>query len=188
MKTSNRDDALIRAHFVNKVLLVTASLMAVLALSLGASTVHLAVNQSRTLIPPSFAAPMTVSSRAVSDSYLSEMAEYFLNLKLNVTPDNVARNYGHLIKYVSNEHYASVQFLLAEEAKQIQSQKISSVFFISSVNVSSEQWAVKITGTLQKYVGSRALPPEKTTYVIFMSYPNGTLALNSIEQQIKGKK
>ncbi|MGR6831147.1 type IV conjugative transfer system protein TraE [Aliivibrio wodanis] len=188
MKTSNRDDALNRVRFVNKALMGFSALVTVVNLALATSTVYLAINQSRTLLPPNFDSTMTVSSRAVSDSYLSEMAEYFLSLKLNVTPENVARNYGHLLNYVANEHYASLQPLLSEEASQIVSQKISSVFFVSAVDVSSDNWAVRITGTLQKYVGSRALAPEPTTYLIYMSYPNGTLALNSIAKQIKEKK
>lgn len=188
MKASNRNDALVRANFINKILMGLASLLALLTVSLTASTVYLAVNQSRTLMPPTFAESMTVSSRAVSDSYLSEMAEYFLTLKLNVTPENVARNYGQLLNYVSSRHYSAVQPLLVEEATQIKSQKISSVFYTSSVIVSNEEWAVKVTGTLHKYVGSRALAPELITYIVFMSYPEGTLALNSIAKQIKELK
>lgn len=185
MKTSNRDDALNRVRFFNKILMGFSSLVTVFALGFGASTVYLATHQSRTLLPPNMDSTVTVSSHAVSDTYLSEMAEYFLALKLNVTPENVTRNYGQLLNYVASEHYASVQPLLAEEATQIKQQKISSVFFVSSVNVSNEHFAVKITGTLQKYVGSRALTPELMTYLVYMSYPSGTLALNRIAKQTK---
>ncbi|MUK51107.1 type IV conjugative transfer system protein TraE [Aliivibrio fischeri] len=185
LKTSNRDDALNRVRFFNKILIGFSSLVTVFALGFGASTVYLATHQERTLLPPNMESAITVSSYAVSDTYLSEMAEYFLALKLNVTPENVVRNYGQLLNYVASEHYASVQPLLAEEATQIKQQKISSVFFISSVNVSNEHFAVRITGTLQKYVGSRALAPEPMTYFVYMSYPSGTLALNRIAKQTK---
>lgn len=188
MKTSNRDNALERVRFVNQCLMGVSGFLLLLTLIFSLSTIYLSVTQSRTLMPPNFETPMTVSRLGVGDSYLIEMAEYFISLKLNVTPENVVRNYGQLLKYVGSRQYHVMHPVLLEEAEQIKAQNISSTFFIGEILVASDQLNVRISGTLQKYVGSRPLEPEHTTYEVRMSYPSGVLELDEIAKYIKGKK
>lgn len=188
MKASKRDNALERVRFVNQCLMGATAFLFLLTLLFAGSTVYLAFTKERTLMPPSFKSPMTVSRQGVSDSYLREMAEYFINLKLNVTPENVARNYGHLLSYVGSSSYHIMQPLLFDEANQIKSQNISSTLFVGGIDIANDHLAVKITGTLQKYVGSRALEPEPVSYLVTMSYPSGVLELDAIAKITKGKK
>lgn len=187
MKTSNRDNALERVRFVNQCLMGAVAFLFLLTLLFSGSTVYLALTKERTLMPPTFDSPMTVSRKSVSDSYLGEMAEYFINLKLNVTRENVARNYGHLLSYVGSSSYHIMQPLLLEEATQIKTQNISSTLFIGGIDIASDELAVRISGTLQKYVGSRALEPEPVSYLVSMSYPSGVLELDAIAKITKGK-
>jgi len=144
--------------------------------------------QRTTFVPPVISQQFTLSGVAPDASYLKQMAEYELLLKLNVTPANVDRNYEQLLKYVDASSYHVIEPMLREEAKQVKSDRISANFYILSSVVAKNALVVRITGKFQKYVGSRALAPEDTTYILKFSYPNGVLTLSSFEKQLKEAK
>lgn len=182
MESNIRDDALDRVRFRNRLLLMYAGLVSVALLLLTAALVYLSVTQSRTLTPPSIKGSMTVSNYGADDVYKTEMAEFFLGLKYNVTPGNVGGNYGLLLNYISSGNYHVMQPLLLDEATTIKKSEVSSTFHVDTREV--DGWSVKFTGTLTKYVGSRPLEPQKKIYLVNMSYPLGTLNLDSIQELI----
>lgn len=180
MESNIRDDALDRARFRNRLLSTYAGLVSVALLLLTAALVYLSVTQSRTLTPPSLKGSMTVSNYGADDVYKVEMAEFFLGLKYNITPGNVGGNYGLLLNYVSSGNYHIMQPRLLDEATIIKEGEISSTFHVDTREV--DGWSVKFTGTLTKYVGSRPLEPQKKIFQVNMSYPLGTLNLDSIQE------
>lgn len=184
MRAKNKKDALQLSRSLNKFLLVGVAFLGGIVILLSGGITYLALNQPRTLIPPTITQELTVSGHAVSASYLNMMGEYLLYLKLNVTPENVQRNYQQLLNYMSAEHYHVMQPQFVQEAQEIQQQKISSTFAVKEVDVSTKHFSVKISGTLQKYVGSRPLAPEKVTYIVQFNYPFGVIELDSITRLV----
>ncbi|GIU52671.1 conjugal transfer protein TraE [Shewanella sairae] len=182
MKVSNKRDALANARYLNKLLGGGAAILLCLTLTLTIALVLVAYNQPRTLVPPNLTTEINVSNTSVSDSYLQQMAEYVLFLKLNVTPENVGRNYGQLLQYVDSRSYHIIQPKLLAEAKDIRSEKISSTFFPKNTAIAGDDFQVRISGLLTKYVGNRPLEPEPTTYIVQFTYPSGMLALDSISK------
>ncbi|MGY5652135.1 type IV conjugative transfer system protein TraE [Vibrio cincinnatiensis] len=155
----------------------------VLALTLNRTLNH----QERTLIPPEVSQAFTVTSSRVDAPYLQMMGEYFLFLKLNVTPANVSRQYGRLLDYVPPEKWPEVQPLLITDATQIQKSNISSRFdpLPSRTQISLDSLQMRQTGNLIKSVGNRVLPSEEVTYIVQMAYKNGILELHSIMKEGK---
>lgn len=182
MRANNRKDALQLAQSLNQLLLVGFFVLLVTTVLLSAGMTYMAINQPRTLVPPTIVQEATVSNNSVSDSYLNIMAEYIISLKLNVTPENVGRNYQQLLNYVSSSNYHIMQPKLLTEATEIKEQKISSVFFIRGIDVSTIDYSVRVSGLLKKYVGSRPLEPEDVTYLVKFSYPSGIIELDAISR------
>lgn len=139
-------------------------------------------SKSRTLVPPTISQAFTVSDGAVDSSYLQQMGEYVTYLKLNMTPNNVERQYGQLLDYVGSEAWPNIQPTLMADAQQIIKENVSSRFDVDTVNVSVPTLKVKLTGTLQKHVGSRALDPEHASYIVDFAYEYGEISLLSIRK------
>lgn len=184
MRANNRKDALQLAQSLNQLLLVGFFVLLISTLILSCGIVYMALNQPRTLVPPTLTQETTVSNQSVSDSYLNMMGEYIINLKLNVTPENVGRNYQQLLNYMSSSNYHTMQPKFLAEANEIIDQKISSVFYVKSIEVSTKDYSVKIKGRLEKYVGDRPLAPENITYLVQFSYPSGVIELDSISRLV----
>ena len=155
--------------------------MLLVNLGLGATVYSLTMNKSRTLLPPVMSKAFTVSDGAVDAEYLEQMGEYFLALKLNITPASVDRKYSLLLKYVSEEDWSQVQPTLLREAERIKKDNISSRFDSESVEVALDTLQVRFTGTLQKHVGTRPLDPETVIYQVSMAYP-GEITLRTIQK------
>lgn len=149
---------------------------------LGVSLYRVSVNKSSTITPPIISKAFNISGSKVDESYLSQMGEYFLYLKLNVTPANVEAQYSRLLDYVDAAYWGSIQPRLVREVTEIKKSNISNTFNLQHMAVDLPAMQVKMTGTLKRYVGSRALAPEKAVYTMSLSYSNGLLTIIGIKK------
>ncbi|EJX5614650.1 type IV conjugative transfer system protein TraE [Vibrio parahaemolyticus] len=173
------------SKLLNLLLLFGFIAMTLVSVALGFTLYSVVNKQERTLVPPSISQAFTISSTAVDAPYLQMMGDYFLFLKLNVTPKNVARQYGRLLDYVPSEDWSSVQPVLISDAEHIQKNNISSRFdpIPDGTQISLDLLQIKQTGRLLKSVGDRDLPPEDVTYVVQMAYENGVIELRGITKE-----
>tara|TARA_B100001094_G_scaffold269524_1_gene273768 strand:- start:5253 stop:5813 length:561 start_codon:yes stop_codon:yes gene_type:complete len=186
MLSTHKNQILDLTKTMNTLLLLTGIALLVANIFLTAGIFYAMRQHTVTVVPPTLSEPFTLSNQVVDESYLKQMSEYFLYLKVNVTPESVGRNYSQLLHYVDANSYAKVQPYLMEEAQRVKAQKISSMISISNIEISTETLQVKVSGILKKWVGSRALDEEQVTYLVTMQY-NNVLTLLGI-QHIKNKK
>ena len=87
-----------------------------------------------------------------------------------------------LLGFIHPENYSSVLSRLNEEEKAIRDQKIALVFYPDpkSIAVSVKTRQMKVTGTLKKWVGTRALAPQMITLILDFDYQQGLLWLKTI--------
>ncbi len=182
MDSMYEKDRLELSKLLNLLLLCGFLGMTVLSLVLGIGLAYVSKEKSRTLVPPSISQAFTVSDGHIDNAYLSMMGDYFLYLKLNVTPANVTRQFGRLLDYVPPQNYPIYQPVLIEEAQLIKESNISSRFDPIKTEVSLDDLQIKITGNLTKSVGDRFLPTEEATYAIQMGYDYGVIELLGIKR------
>jgi conjugal transfer pilus assembly protein TraE len=185
MLTTHKTYLLDFTKAMNALLFITAIALLIANILLTAGIFYAVKQHTVTIVPPKINQEFTLSNHSVDESYLKQMAEYFLYLKLNISPETVGRNYSQLLQYVDTSRYHEVQPKLIAEANRVKQQKISSTLLISKVEVSSATQQVKITGTLKKWVGSRALAEETITYLVTMQYHN-VLTLIGIQHASDG--
>lgn len=139
-------------------------------------------HQKTTFLPPEIKEPFQISQVTPDKPYLSQMGLYLLNLKYNVTPESVKASHEMLLGYIHPENYSALLNRLNQEEKAIREQKIASVFYpdSKSIAVSVDTLQMKVTGTLKKWVGTRALAPQTMTLVLDFDYRQGLLWLKNI--------
>ncbi|BCL73847.1 hypothetical protein TUMSATVNIG1_58320 (plasmid) [Vibrio nigripulchritudo] len=182
MKRGIEHEKLIQSKQLNLFLGLGFLTMLFVSAALSIGLAYAVMHQSRTLVPPSLSGAFTVSDGQVDAAYLTLMGEYFLYLKLNVTPTNVSRQFGRLLEYVPSSHWSSIQQSLTQEAETVKNSGITSYFSPqpngSAVSITDLQY--RLTGDLTKTVGSRSLPAETYTYTVQMQYKNGVIGLVGI--------
>lgn len=185
MDNKHQSHLLALSKLLNLLLVFGFLAMTVVSVVLGLSLAKASSEKSRTLVPPTLSQAFTVSDTAVDAPYLHLMGEYFLKLKLNVTPTNVTRQYGLLLDYVPAENWASIQPVLIEDAEHIKKYNTTSRFdaLPGKTHVSLQTMQFRQSGHLIKTVGDRTLPAELTTYVVQMAYRDGIIELIGIKQQ-----
>lgn len=185
MDNTFKDHLLATSKLLNFFLAIGFIGMTLLSVILGFALAYTSSEKSRTLVPPVISKAFTISDNTVDAPYLQMMGEYFLKLKLNVTPANVTRQYGLLLDYIPTENWATVQPALVKDAERVQKENVTSRFdaMPNQTQVSLESMQLKQTGMLTKTVGERTLPIEEITYVVQMQYDDGLLELVGIKKQ-----
>ncbi|ENM5751823.1 type IV conjugative transfer system protein TraE [Vibrio mimicus] len=180
-----RDNLLALSKLLNFFLAVGFLAMTLLSLILGGTLAYTASQKSRTLVPPVISKAFTLSDVAVDAPYLQMMGEFFLKLKLNVTPANVTRQYSLLLDYIPAEEWSAVQPALVKDAERVKQENITSRFdaLPNQSHVSLDSMLFRQTGMLTKTVGERALPAEEVTYIVQMRYDEGLLELVGIKKE-----
>ncbi|GLO64196.1 protein TraE [Vibrio sp. MACH09] len=167
---------------LNALLLIGFIAMLLTNIALGWGMYHAVNSKSRTVVPPQISKAFTISDTNIDESYLQQMSEYFMHLRLDVTPASVHRKYSILLDYVTAEDWPTVQPKLLREAEHVKSQNISSRFDVDKVEIALEDLEVRLTGVLQKHVGSRPLAPETATYLVSLRYQHGEISVPSIQR------
>ncbi|MFA0098566.1 TraE/TraK family type IV conjugative transfer system protein, partial [Vibrio splendidus] len=74
---------------------------------LSGALTYVVMNKTRTvLIPPTLTKPVTIGRDYVDSSYLSQLAQYLIWLRYNVTPDNVEAQNEQLLRYLLPSEYS----------------------------------------------------------------------------------
>ena len=146
---------------------------------------YTAIHQRRTIVPVTITKALTVSDSQVDGNYLQAMALFFINQRLNVTPETIVANHRLLLSYTTPVFYHTFEQILAQETRQVKADKISSSFFIRSSHTYPAVLRVIVRGLLKRWVGERALESVVKTYVLTFHYHGGRLTVATFSE-LKG--
>ncbi|ELY5141993.1 type IV conjugative transfer system protein TraE [Vibrio vulnificus] len=185
MDNQHQGNLLALSKLLNFLLVFGFAASMLVNVALGLSLAKTSSEKSRTLVPPTISQAFTISDTAIDAPYLQLMGEFFLKLKLNVTPANVTRQYGLLLEYVPAKNWSAIQPVLIQDAEHLKKYNTTSRFdaLPGRTEISIENKQFKQTGHLTKTVGDRTLPPELVTYTVQMDYSNGVIELIGIKKQ-----
>ena len=137
------------------------------------------LHESRWIVPTTIQHEFKLSDYAVDDSYLRQMSLFFINERLNVSPETIDSSHQLLLESIAPKYYHVLSDVLADEAATVRTQKISSVFYPLGMTIDSKGLRVEIDGILHRYVGERALPPVHKQYLLTFQYHLGDLKILS---------
>lgn len=134
------------------------------------------------LLPPNISKSFWVDGNQVSSEYLSEMALFFTNLRLNATQENAGMQHSLLLRYVHPSIYPAMKGQLIEEEERIKGSHITMIFYPVNVQVDSTNWVARVTGDLQSIIGQDMQPIQRVLYQITFRYDSGRLLVKSFEE------
>jgi conjugal transfer pilus assembly protein TraE len=137
------------------------------------------LHQKRTIVPTEISRSFTVSDTTVDVSYLCQMAMFFINERLNITPTTINKNHNIVLQYTDPLFYHEFVSILGKEKQAVIKQNISSVFYLEELIPNTKELTVSIKGSLMHWVGSLALTPVKKSYILKFSYRAGVLKVLS---------
>jgi conjugal transfer pilus assembly protein TraE len=161
------------------VMVSVLSLLSTIILSL--ITGYTVLHEKRVVTPFNANTTYTVSDSGADANYLDMMSIDLLDARFNVNPETVMENNTLLLSYVTSSQYAAFAQKLNREAKVVQHDKLSSVFYRDVIQSDAKRLITVVKGTLHSWVGYRELPAMKKTYCLTYRYHFGRLTLYALE-------
>lgn len=134
------------------------------------------------LVPPSIEKSFWVSAQHVSPEYLSEMTNYFANLRFNMTSASASMQRENLLRYIDPAYYNVLKAELIKEEDQIIKEHISIAFFPVDIKTDVKNFRALIDGDIKSYIGDTALPTKRVRYLVTYRYNAGRLLVKSFEE------
>lgn len=144
--------------------------------------------QIRTVIVPMHSTEtFWVDNEHVSESYLSDMASYIMELYLTVTGETLESHRHSLLKLTAPESEGELNRALSIDAKKIKHEHLSTAFYAKTTQVDMEKMQVLVAGTLERFTAQHRLPTKKVKYSVNFRLNHGRLWLVGIEDKTKGE-
>lgn len=138
---------------------------------------------TRTYItPPSIEKGFWISGRDASPEYLEQMALWFTQLALTLTPSSMQYQHEVLLRYIAPELHGEIKTRAAVNAERVRRDDISQVFYVSSYRIDAPKMRVALTGTLQRWVGATPVEPEQRTYRIAFRMNAGSIIVSEFKE------
>lgn len=148
---------------------------------------ELARGQKETYIPMFFNQPFSLSRNVADASYLQQVAESLMFLRLNVTPESVKSQHQALLRYFDTTTRPQMKAILDGEANQIITNNASSAFYMTGIDVYPNAGVVDFRGTLKTWIGKREALSEGKAYRLELGYRDGMTTIRSFKELVDEK-
>lgn len=141
-------------------------------------------NQHSTIIiPAGITSPVNISNNGVDNAYITQWAEFIASLKLNVTPETIAKKQNILLEHVSSHKYGAFKEHLIKEIERVKQDELSMVFFPKDIKVLDDKNTdVKISGMLKVFIGDEINQTLDVSYRLKFTFENGKLFLDEFKE------
>lgn len=139
-------------------------------------------DRTTVLVPLGLGDKAWVSDGALSASYLRAVAQNVISLRYNVTPESVEARDKLLLAITAPAVRPELASVLSQEAKMVEEDQVSSVFFLESLKTSiGKTLSVEATGKLVTYSGLKPVSKEFKHIELTFNF-NGVLLLSGLKE------
>jgi len=135
---------------------------------------------SATFLPPMISQPFQLVDGRYTNSYIEQVATWFLAQTLNYTPSSYKYQMNTFLKHIDPELYGTLRQTLLEEFEDIKRQNRSSTFFVQKVRVKG--MSAVVTGVRHIRIGSTDASSEQENWLlVFTQRLDGLVSLAKFE-------
>jgi|SaaInlStandDraft_2_1057019.scaffolds.fasta_scaffold22908_1 type IV conjugative transfer system protein TraE len=130
--------------------------------------------------PPTIEQKFWVAGDEFSDSYLSQMAEYFSWVLLSINPNNAEDRISKLLTHVAPGSYSKIKAELVSQVDVVRERGFNSSFTPVSTSVSRNELKVEVKGMLDLKVNSQRIESTLKTFEVVFASEHGKLLIKAI--------
>ncbi len=145
------------------------------------------LNTSRTVVvPPKINSKLEIYGNKASEAYYKEFTRYIMALRLNYTPATIRDQLGELLTLFVPSVYGKAEEAFYDLADKVESAKVSSMFFLSKIEVQGNE--IHVFGIRRVYsLTGEMVQDSQEEYTIRFRMDNGRFYLTDIPK-LAGKK
>lgn len=134
------------------------------------------------VVPPEVKQSFWVQRNAVSAAYLEEMALFYADLILEMSPASAAYKREVILRNTAPSHYGALRTKLLEDEKRLKKEALTTSFEPLGVKVNPKALTVEVTGDVLQFVGEKKIAQSRDTYAFGFVYRQGRLLINSFKK------
>jgi conjugal transfer pilus assembly protein TraE len=131
--------------------------------------------------PPELTQHYWIEGNRFSPSYIEEMAKYMCHLMLDATPDSMPLQGQILLRYALPKAYGALKAQIASDVIRLKQQQLCLNFIPKAITLNTSHLTAYVTGELHRYVGTKRIDSEQTTWKVVFHQRKGRLFLKTFE-------
>ena len=140
------------------------------------------------LVPNSINEEISIKNHKMSTGYLEALTRDVASLMLNVSPANLEYNSKALLKMIHPSFYGTMKNEISQRNISVENRRISTVFFLQSINIKNKKNTVQIVGKLSTYIGKEEVEFEQKIYQISYEFSGDMPMIIDFFEVINDKK
>lgn len=129
------------------------------------------------IVPASLQRSVEFKGTEMSLAYLEEMTIFFMNLLLELTPQNIEYKSRHLLKYVEPSAYHNLENYFKEEIEKHKKYNLATVFTLLEIKLTPNTLSAEIRGVLSGKFVEDGVHQQAVNYRISYKNANGRLLI-----------
>ncbi len=132
--------------------------------------------------------PMNGNTEVINDlqftpTYFKDVVSDIMQLRLTWNPDTITAHYRRLLSLVKPSEILLIRQQLNQEIAEVKKQNITSVFYMTKIEIHMATDQARITGQLVRTVDGVLLKPKTKIYMLKLKYNLGHFSIISIEDK-----
>jgi conjugal transfer pilus assembly protein TraE len=138
----------------------------------------------KTIIIPALKDVVSITGKdGFSDSYIEQMTLFYIEMLLDLTPDNLDYKSQILLKHVDSKSYHSFTEHYKEESQKYKKYNLATKFDITGLKILKNGEEVEVTGILSSSFGKGSESQKSVTYVIGYGKSHGRLLVKTFNEK-----